>query len=357
LRHFVAVKTCQVWTCRLTGVCVAAFIVTRSEAREGPQPFDPSRHMRQVADLVATVFSDELDARGRGALREMQVVGRLSPMLGDALSMALFNEFISGHVWLEGGRVIGNVTLQAIDQAGSRWRISNVAVLPSHRRQGIARALMLASLREVAQRQGNWAVLQVRADNEAAHNLYLALGFEDVARDAVYRLPAPPLRPGEPGIPLEPLRTLTGGEMVELARASRSALSQWAEPVRATDYELGLGRLAGEWLGRLSGLYRVERWAAWDQGQLMGAVETRAGLASDYFTLRFAVRPARRGWLEHALVAQGLAALARAGGSPVIVEHDGEHLEGTTALLEAGFRVQRDLITMRRPVRAHDLNL
>jgi ribosomal protein S18 acetylase RimI-like enzyme len=336
---------------------VAAFIVTRSEAREGLQPFDPSRHMRQVADLVASVFADELDARGRGALREMQFVGRLSPMLGDALSMALFNEFISGHVWVEGGRVVGNVTLQAIDQAGLRWRISNVAVLPAYRRRGIARGLMLASLREVAQRQGAWTVLQVRSDNHSAHELYLALGFQDVARDAIYRLPAPPLQPREPDVRLERLRTLTGGETLELARASRSPLAQWAEPVRASDYELGLGRLAGEWLGRLSGLYSVERWAAWDDHRLVGAVETRAGLASDYFTLRFAVRPSSRGRLERALVSQGLRALARAGGSPVIAEHDGEHTEGTAALLEAGFQVQRDLITMRRPTRPLDVNL
>jgi ribosomal protein S18 acetylase RimI-like enzyme len=307
--------------------------------------------------LVATVFSDELDARGRGALREMQFVGRLSPMLGDTLSMALFNEFISGHVWVEGGQVIGNVTLQAIDQAGSRWRISNVAVLPQHRRRGIARTLMLASLREVAQRQANWTVLQVRSDNDAAHDLYLSLGFEDVARDAVYRLPAPPLRPRPPDVPLERLRTLTGGEMLELARASRSPLSQWADPIRSTDYQVGLGNLAGEWLGRLSGLYNLERWAAWDHGQLMGVVETRAGLASDYYTLRFAVRPSARGKLENALVSQGLAALSRAGGAPVIVEHDGQHTEGTAALRAAGFQVQRDLITMRRPVRLSDASL
>lgn len=336
---------------------MAAFIVTRSEAREGPQPFDPSRHMRQVADLVATVFADELDARGRGALREMQFVGRLSPMLGDTLSMALFNEFISGHVWLEGGRVVGNVTLQAIDQAGARWRISNVAVLPSHRRRGIARSLMLASLREIAQRQGTWAVLQVRSDNQAAHDLYIELGFEDVARGAIYRLPAPPLHPPEPGIRLERLRTLTGGEMLELARASRSPLAQWADPVRPADYELGLSRLAGEWLGRLSGLYSVERWAAWEDGKLVGAVETRAGVASDVFTLRFAVKPAVRGMLERALVRHGLRSLARVGGSPVIVDHDGEHAEGIAALVEAGFQVQRDLITMRRPVRQQDLDL
>lgn len=336
---------------------MAAFIITRSEAREGPQPFDPSRHMRQVADLVATVFSDELDARGRGALREMQFVGRLSPMLGDTLSLALFNEFISGHVWLEGGQVIGNVTLQAIDQAGSRWRISNVAVLPAHRRRGIARTLMLASLREIAQRQGNWAVLQVRSDNPAAHGLYVGLGFEDVSRDAVYRLPAPPLRPRAPEMQLERLSTLTGAEMFELARAGRSPLAQWAEPVRGADYRLSAGKLAGEWLGRLTGLYSVERWAYWEQGQLLGAVETRAGLASDYYTLRFGVRPSARGELEQSLVAQGLAALSRAGGAPVIVEHDGQHVEGTAALEAAGFRVQRDLITMRRAARSSDVNL
>jgi ribosomal protein S18 acetylase RimI-like enzyme len=313
--------------------------------------------MRQVAELVAAVFSDELDARGRGALREMQLVGRLSPMLGDTLSLALFNEFISGHVWVENGQVIGNVTLQAIDQAGARWRISNVAVLPQHRRRGIARALMLASLREVAQRQGSWTVLQVRSDNPAAHDLYLSLGFEDVARDAVFRLPAPPLHVAEPAAPLEPLRTLTGSEMMELARASRSTLAQWAEPVRASDYQVGLSRLAGEWVGRLTGVYNVERWAAWDHRQLMGAVETRAGLTSHFFTLRFAVRPPARGRLERALVAQGLRSLARAGGSPVIVQHDGHHEEGVAALTEAGFRVQRDLITMRRAVKANDINL
>lgn len=336
---------------------MAAFIVTRSEAREGPQPFDASRHMRQVADLVAAVFAEELDARGRGALREMQFVGRLSPMLGDTLSLALFNEFISGHVWVEGGRVVGNVTLQAIDQAGARWRISNVAVLPSHRRRGIARALMYAALHEVAQRQGSWTVLQVRSDNAAAHDLYLELGFEDVARDAVYRLPAPPLHPRQPDVRLERLRTLTGSAMVELVRASRSALAQWAEPVRASQYELSLSQLTGEWLGRVSGLYNVERWAAWDNSKLMGAVETRAGLASDYYTLSFAVRPGRRGELERTLVNQGLRTLARVGGAPVLVEHDGEHTEGTDALVEAGFQVQRDLITMRRPAKPIDLNL
>jgi ribosomal protein S18 acetylase RimI-like enzyme len=313
--------------------------------------------MRQVAHLVATVFADELDSRGRGALREMQFVGRLSPMLGDTLSMALFNEYISGHVWVEGGQVVGNVTLQSIDQAGSRWRISNVAVLPAYRRRGIARALMLESLREVAQRQGNWAVLQVRADNDAAHELYLSLDFTDVARDAVYRLPAPPQRIAEPAVALEPLRPLTGGELLDLARASRSALAQWADPIRSQDYQIGLGKVAGEWLGRLTGFHRVERWGDWGNKMLLGAVETQANMSNDYFTMRMAVRPSARGQLESALVARGLLSLAAAGSSPVLIEHDGEHTEATDALLKAGFKAQRDLITMRRAMKPQDTQL
>jgi ribosomal protein S18 acetylase RimI-like enzyme len=188
VKRVFVVKTVQRETW-IRGNGLAVHFMARSEARDGPQPFDPARHMRQVAELVARVFADELDTRGRGALREMQLVGRLSPLLGDALSLALFNDFISGHVWLEGGQLVGNVTLQAVDQAGVRWRISNVAVLPAYRRQGIAEALMLASLREIAQRGGNWAVLQVRADNEAAQRFYTKLGFEDVARDGIYHLP------------------------------------------------------------------------------------------------------------------------------------------------------------------------
>jgi len=287
----------------------------------------------------------------------MQVLGRLSPVLGDTLSMVLFNEYISGHVWVEGGQVIGNVTLQSIDQAGSRWRLSNVAVLPAYRRRGIARALMLASLREIAQRQGHWAVLQVRADNSAAHDLYLNLGFSDVARDAVYRRTMLPARLPDPDIPLQQLGIGTGAEIRQLAQAARTPLAQWAEPIRGSEYQTGLGRAVGEWLGNWTGLHRVERWGAWQNRELMGAVETRTSVVNDFSTMRFMVRPVARGSLERALVAQGLKVLTRTGSTPVLVEHDGEHEEGTAALRSVGFRVQRDLITMRRAVMPQDIEL
>lgn len=336
---------------------MTAFVIARPRPeQDGPQPFDPGRHMRQVARLVGVVFADELDARGRKSLREMELAGRLAPFLGDLVSLTLFNDALYGQVWVEGGQVIGNVTLQPGDQSGSRWRVSNVAVAPEHRGRGIARALMQATIREVAEREGSWTLLQVRADNAAAHGLYRSLGFEDVSHDSVWRLPAPPAPPPapDPGVTLAPLRSLTGSEWLELARAARSPLAQWAEPIDRGDYESGFQRLLGEALGRLTGFYRAERWAVWDGRSLAGAVETRMTPLLEHDTLRFAVRPSARGRLEAALVARGLRSLAGNGRRPIVVAHDHDHAEGVAALETAGFRVERSLITMRRAVKAAD---
>lgn len=336
---------------------MAVFAIPRShQDHDGPQPFRPGRHLRQVARLVGDVFAGELDVRGRRMLREMELAGRLAPFLGEFVSLALFDDYVSGHVWVENGQVLGNVTLQPVDQPGSRWRISNVAVAPEHRRRGIARALMLATLREVAQRGGSWVLLQVRADNAAAHALYRDLGFEDVSREGLWRLTALPAQPPspDPDVPLAPLPLGAGNQWLELAQAARSALAQWAEPVSRSDYELGPDRLLGEALGRLTGLYRVERWAAWEGRQLIGAVETRVTPLLGYDTLRFDVRPAARGRLETALVARGLHSLAGNGPRPLVVTHDHEHTEGIAALEAVGFRLERELITMRRAVKPGD---
>lgn len=336
---------------------MAAAIVVRSDAaRDGPQPFDPGRHMRQVAQLVRAVFADELDERGRNALREMEFAGRLSPFLGDLTSLALFDETFCGQVWMADGRVIGNVSLQAADGAGLRWRITNVAVLPEYRGRGIARSLMQETLREIARRGGAWALLQVRALNATAYHLYESLGFTYVCREAIWQLSTPPAhapRP-DPRTPLEPLRSVTGEEWLELARAARPALAQWAEPLNPAAYRLTAGRRLGELLGRWMRYYVVERWAAWEQGRLMGVVESRADAFGGTDRLHFAVRPEARGRLESVLVAQGLRSLAEPGWRPIVVEHSGDHVEGVAALEAAGFQVQRDLITMRRQIMPED---
>jgi ribosomal protein S18 acetylase RimI-like enzyme len=322
----------------------------------GLHPFEPRHHMRGVAELVGSVFADEMDAQGRSLMREMETVSRFSPLLGSLLSMGFFEDFVSGFVWIEDGKVVGNVTIQSADQFGSRWRISNVAVAPMHRRRGIAEQMMLASLREVAERGGSWIVLQVRTDNPTAYGLYQKLGFTDVCRDGTWRLPAQPLSAPavRPDSGLRRLHPTNWQPRLELARACRSELAVWLSAVREADYRVDWGGWLAEALAKTVGLRVVDRWGVIEDGKLLGSVETWASGKGDAHRLRFDVRPAARGRLEAALVAQGLRSLTTAPSRPVITEHSGDDLEGVSAIEAVGFLPQRVLLTMRRAVVAAD---
>jgi len=315
--------------------------------------------MRGVAELVGSVFAEEMDARGRSVMREMEIVGRFSPILGSVLSMGFFEDFVSGFVWVEDGKVVGNVTLQGADMMGSRWRISNVAVAPKYRGRGIAGRLMLASVREVAERGGNWVILQVRTDNPAACGLYQQLGFTDVCRDGTWRLPAQPVPAPvlHAGADLQRLRPTAWQPRLDLAQASRSELAGWLSAIREADYRVDWSGWLAEALGKTIGLQTVDRWGVVQDGELLGAVETWSSSTASTHRLRFTVRPAARGKLEVALVAQGLTALAAEPRRPVLVEHSGDHLEGVSSLEAAGFRPQRVLLTMRRAITPADRKL
>jgi ribosomal protein S18 acetylase RimI-like enzyme len=315
--------------------------------------------MRGVAELVGSVFADEMDARGRSMMREMQAVGRFSPILGGVLSMGLFEDFVSGFVWVEDKKIVGNVTLQCGDTVGSRWRISNVAVAPKYRGQGIAGQLILASVHEVAERGGSWVILQVRTDNPAAHGLYQRLGFTDVCREGTWRLPVQPLPTADlhPEPDLQRLHPTAWRPRFELAQASRSELASWLSVVREVDYRVDWSDGLSEALGKTVGLWVVDRWGVVRDGELLGAVETWASRLKGEHRLRFAVRPAARGRLEAALVARGLKSLVAMPARPVIVEHSGDHLEGVAALEAAGFRAHRVLLTMRRAIVPADRKL
>jgi len=104
---------------------------------------DISRDLNAVADLIEMCFPIQKDKDGqtyikqmRQAARDMRYVRWLSTLaeIGESRS--------SGFVWEENGRIIGNLSLIPFQQGGQRIHlIANVAVLPEHRRRGIARAL------------------------------------------------------------------------------------------------------------------------------------------------------------------------------------------------------------------------
>ncbi len=90
-------------------------------------------------------------------------------------------------VALRQGEVVGFAGMQ---QVLDEFSVTNVAVAPDCRRQGLGRALMLRLLRVCRERQAAFLTLEVRAGNTAAIRLYQQLGFvEEGRRRSFYRLP------------------------------------------------------------------------------------------------------------------------------------------------------------------------
>ncbi|HEX6853576.1 MAG TPA: ribosomal protein S18-alanine N-acetyltransferase [Candidatus Polarisedimenticolaceae bacterium] len=64
--------------------------------------------------------------------------------------------------------------------------INNIAVEPSHRRRGHARALLARAIERAARLGCDRAILEVRPSNEGARRLYASFGFREVGRRPRY---------------------------------------------------------------------------------------------------------------------------------------------------------------------------
>ena len=85
------------------------------------------------------------------------------------------------------GRLAGYAGMRTVLDEGY---ISNVAVAPDCRRQGIGEALVRALIKEGQRRQLLFLTLEVRAGNAPARRLYERLGFREVGlRPGYYERP------------------------------------------------------------------------------------------------------------------------------------------------------------------------
>lgn len=86
------------------------------------------------------------------------------------------------------GAVIGYGGVRALHGSADA-DIQTIALLAEHRGQGRGRILLRALLAEAAARGAREVFLEVRADNPSAEGLYLAEGFEEIARRPHYYQP------------------------------------------------------------------------------------------------------------------------------------------------------------------------
>jgi ribosomal protein S18 acetylase RimI-like enzyme len=147
----------------------------------------------------------------------------LSPTLRDILH---------GFIWEEDG-LAGAALIQRRGSSNT-WVIGDVAVLPAYRRRGIARELILATLRLVQSRGGKIATLEVIEGNLPAQRLYKKLGFEAYGSETLLdRVPPHPALPAKipDGFTLEKLHPFDWRRRYEFERRVTPASYQAYEPV------------------------------------------------------------------------------------------------------------------------------
>ena len=325
----------------------------REEVQSGIRPFDIGRDLRPVAELIADAFTHELDPRGLAALREMRIMSHLSGLL-KLLSRSTGGELddvFSGFVWVEDGKIVGNITVQRADKYGSRWQIANVAVAPAYRGRGIARHLMQRAMNHIEAADGRWAVLQVYEHNLVARSLYTHLGFEEVGGMVDYqldRLPKVDLPPRPANF--YPFAAHQWQPLYELATNQLNGQAQWWRSIRRGDFQASLEQQFGEWLWRTLGRRRIFRRCIQTMRRYEAALILTAERWRGTHHLEFWVRPEQYGQVEAYLVQWALATLQEYPRWPVKVTVSSEHWAAQRALDQFGFRRRQMLVTMRRRI-------
>ncbi len=314
------------------------------------RPVNLRTDLAPLADLIELVFADTMDASGRSALREMRMMSRMGAgmnLLAKLNDMAI--GISMGMVWVEGGQLVGNVSIYPAHlprDGGEGWVIANVGVHPNFQRRGIAKRLMVAALEAIHARGGKLVLLQVDYDNTAALDLYRGLGFVTERPFTTYkRLPSLRLPPLEHEVSIyvrQRRRSEWRAEMdlaATLYPTERGGLG-WLRPVVPSLFKPNLGRF----LSDLLNFRQLNRYVVADeQGGLAGSlwIERSFGLTT---RLMLMTKPEQADLYADSLLA---TAVRQYGSGSLILEHPSDDLSVDAAFSRFRFTPQRNVLHMR----------
>jgi ribosomal protein S18 acetylase RimI-like enzyme len=324
---------------------MTAQLILPAQPTEGLQKLDVARHLAGVAELLSVCFAGEVDDGWRSAVREMQFLGHFGPLLKLLLWFTPEQNILTnGFVWVEDGRVVGNVSTQPAETQTGAWMVANVAVHPDYRRRGLARQMMNATLEYIRKQGGRAVILQVDDENSGAFDLYRQLGFAHLTTRRQWSRPSrsfvPALEPSRFDIRLRGDREWL--EQLNLAELAHPHGLAWNRPLSLSEFKPSGWRRAQMFFNNEAD----EHWlATTEREQVAGSVVVLTG-RPEGDRLVLMVHPAFRGQVERALLVRGLR---RLGARPwsLRIEHPAEDTYVNDLLTDFGFGVTRALRWMR----------
>jgi len=334
----------------------------KSEEHPHARSLNVLRDLPHVADLIELCFNNTMDGDGQRYLSDMRRASRDDGFLRWANHMAESTSLpLTGYVWEENGKIIGNASLIPFRDRGKRiYLVANIATHPDHRRRGIARLLTQRVVEHARKKNAAEIWLHVRDDNPGAVQLYADLGFREIARRTTWQA-SPDSRLDLPDLPIQITERHPRFWIQQqdwLRRLYPSALN-WYSPLNLSALQPGLLN----WLYWLFMDFDLRQWAA-VHGETLLAILTwmPRGRDSESIYLATAARPeapqAASPDQRHALempypglhttaVTQLLFHVRRtlANHAPLTLELPAGEM--TEAIAAAGFKLRRTLIWMK----------
>ncbi|MBN1935569.1 MAG: GNAT family N-acetyltransferase [Anaerolineae bacterium] len=227
------------------------------------RPIDIRRDLPALSELIEVSFADELSRRGGDFSAELDSARRMVPLirlLGRFSNS--FQHILDGFVWEDEGRIVASVVVQKMGNDPTRWLIGTVATHPKYRRQGLARKLTMQAIEHARSCGARTCVLDVRAENAPAYNLYRGLGFTHYDSTTELKLETWPSVKPMPveGYTLREMRLDEWRGRYDLALRATPPDVQAFMPINEAEYRVpGLMSLAMPLLVRLQRLHAC-RW-------------------------------------------------------------------------------------------------
>ena len=323
-----------------------------TSSSNGIRPVNVKTDLAPLADLIELAFADTMDSSGRAAIREMRTLSRFGTGLG---MLAGMNDLVQGiglgYVWIQDGRLVGNVSIYSANTAaakGHTWIIANVAVHPDYRGRGIARQLMQTSLEAISRRATRShpasAILQVEQNNLPARQLYDSLGFVEEGQWQHWRRSSgsrvPPLQ-RSPYIS----QRRRGEWRAEYALAQRIRPHGlgWQRPLHPGLFHRSFATALNDMINMRSFERLVIR--SEDEKNVRASLWIERAFAASSVQLMLLSDPDYQSLYDEALI--HLAVQRYGTRTPIILEHPADDSAAGAVLERYHFHVQRSLVHMR----------